>query len=150
LSISPKRQIARRDPAFDCRRAVEPRWAHRRRPSGCTKCRGAIHSKEVLMADVIVFPLKLRSPETLGIRRRSSLVLFPLRRQTTFVRCVVDEMKALPTQKDRDKRMVAVIGEEFEYLTSISDDVRAIEQDLIAFADEVWVQVTGERHGGAA
>lgn len=76
--------------------------------------------------------------------------LFPLRRQTAFVRCTVDELKALPTQKERNQRMIAIIREEFEYLTSIVDDVCTVEQDLIAFADEVWVQVTGERRGGAA
>ena len=78
------------------------------------------------------------------------IVLFPLRRQTAFVRQIVDELKALTSQKLRDQLMIRVIGAKFEWMVTVIDDDLAIERDLIAFADDVWTQVKGERRGGAA
>jgi hypothetical protein len=78
------------------------------------------------------------------------IVLFPLRFQAAFVRQVVCELKSLPSQKQRNERMVRIVGERFEWMESVTEDTVAIEQDLIAFADEVWHRVTGERRGGAA
>ena len=78
------------------------------------------------------------------------IVLFPLRCQTAFVRKTVNELMALSSQKRRDERMIRVIGEKFEWMVTLIDDDLAIERDLIAFADDVWTQVKGERRGGAA
>jgi hypothetical protein len=76
--------------------------------------------------------------------------LFPLRCQTAFVRKVASEIKTLPSLKQRNERMVRIVGEKFEWMVSVTDDTAAVERDLIAFADEVWHRVTGERRGGAA
>lgn len=97
-----------------CRRADAYAPAHRRRRPRMYRVCGAIHFREVLMGRVIVFPLVLRSPDPRGRRarpRRAHMIdLFPLRRQTAFVRCTVDELKALPTQKERNQRMMPSSG----------------------------------------
>jgi hypothetical protein len=78
------------------------------------------------------------------------IALFPVRFQTALVRSVVNELKALPSQKQRNEQMIRIVGQKFEWMASTTDDAAAIEQDLIDFADVVWHRVTGERRGGAA
>ncbi|MBR1154598.1 hypothetical protein [Bradyrhizobium sp. JYMT SZCCT0428] len=78
------------------------------------------------------------------------IALFPLRRQTAFVRQVVEELRALPSQKRRDEVMIRHIGQKYERAVTFIEDDLVVEQDLIQFADEVWSQVTGEKRGGAA
>jgi hypothetical protein len=78
------------------------------------------------------------------------ITLFPLRFQTAFVRKVVTELRSLPSQKQRNDLMIRVVSERFRTMTSVTDDDDAVERDLIAFADDVWRRVSGERRGGAA
>lgn len=78
------------------------------------------------------------------------IFLFPWRRRTSFVNAVVDELKRLPSQKQRDDGMIRIIGNEFEKAVTIIDDDLIVERYLIEFADEVWTQLRGERRGGAA
>ena len=78
------------------------------------------------------------------------IVLFPLRCQTRFVRQVVNELKALTSQRQRDELMIRYVGSKFEHAVTFSDDARGVERDLIDFADEVWTRVRGEKRGGAA
>ncbi|MBR1156812.1 DUF6074 family protein [Bradyrhizobium sp. JYMT SZCCT0428] len=80
----------------------------------------------------------------------SAVVLFPLRYRSAFVRAVAEQIKLLPTRKERSDYMISLLENEFNRELDIGLDEEIAEADLVSFADAVWSIVHRKHRGGAA